>query len=101
LILLALLVSPAVIGSLAVARLEGPAGFVLVLAASLIMFREAALACMILMRRWQYLGRDLFLIEQRGRHRWVDALELKSMPEPCRVRAQEFRPHFMHPRRRD
>jgi hypothetical protein len=101
LILLGLLVSPAVIGSVAVARMEGPEGFVIALIASLIMLREALLICMILMRRWQYFGRELFLIEERGRHRWVDAFELKSMHQPCRVRAQEFRPYFMRPPRRE
>jgi len=101
LILPTVLASPAVIGSVAVARIEGPGGFVLALAISLILMREATLICMILMRRWQLFGRDLFLIEQNGRHRWVDAFELKSMSEPCRVRAREFRPDFMRLPRRD
>jgi len=101
LLLLVVLTSPAVAGSLAVSRLDGGAGFIIALIFSMILLREAILICMILMRRWQLFGRDLFLIEQNGRHRWVDALELKSMPEPCRVRAREFRPDFLHLRRRD
>ncbi len=100
-ILIALLASPAVIGSVTVARLDGASGFLIALFASLVLFREALLICMILMRRWQMFGREFFLIEQNGRHRWVDAFELKSMPKPCRVRAQEFRPHFMRPARRE
>jgi len=101
LLLLAILASPAVAGSIAVTRLEGPIGFLIALAFSMILLREAILICMILMRRWQMFGRDLFLIEQNGRHRWVDAFELKSMPKPCRVRARQFRPDFMQGRRRD
>jgi hypothetical protein len=102
LLLIAILVSPAVIGSFAVMRLEGPSGFIIALVFSMILLREAILICMILMRRWQLFGRDLFLIEQNGRHRWVDVREMKSMSEPCRVRAREFRPDFLHlPRRRD
>ena len=100
LVLLALMTTPALAGSVAVTRLDGAAGFVIALVFSLVLLREAILICMILMRRWQLFGRDLFLIEQNGRHRWVDALELKSMPEPCRVRAREFRPDFLHRRRR-
>lgn len=99
LILLAVLSSPPVIGSIAVSRLEGPAGFVLALACSMILMRDAVLIGMILMRRWQLFGRDLFLVEQNGRHRWVDAFELRAM-QPCRVRARQFRPDFL-PRRRD
>lgn len=95
LLLLAILASPAVAGSIAVTRLEGPVGFVIALVFSMILLREAILICMILMRHWQVFGRDVFLIEQNGRHRWVDAFELKSMPRPCRVRARQFRPDFM------
>lgn len=101
LILLALLASPALIGSIAVTRLPGGAGFVISLVFSFILLREAILICMILMRRWQLFGREIFLIEQNGRHRWVDAFELRSLPEPRRVRAQEFRPHFLRPSRRE
>ena len=100
LLLLAVMAYPPFAGSVAVARLEGAAGFIIALVLSLLLLREAILICMILMRRWQLFGRDLFLVEQNGRHRWVDALELKSMPEPCRVRAREFRPDFLHLRRR-
>jgi hypothetical protein len=100
LVLLALMTTPALAGSVAVTRLDGSAGFVIALVFSMVLLREAILICMILMRRWQLFGRDLFLIEQDGRHRWVDALELKSMPETCRVRAREFRPDFLHLRRR-
>ena len=64
------------------------------------LLREATLICMILMRHWQFLGRDLFLIEQNGRHRWVDAFELKEIRQPCRVRAQQFHPEFIRQRRR-
>ena len=95
LLLLAILASPAVAGSIAVTRLEGPVDFVIALVFSMILLREAILICMILMRHWQVFGRDVFLIEQNGRHRWVDAFELKSMPRPCRVRARQFRPDFM------
>lgn len=103
LILLSLLVAPGVIGAIAVTRLEGSIGFVLALAVSLYLMREAVLCCMILMRRWQVFGRDLFLIEQEGRHRWVDVFELKSIREPCHIRAQRFRPdfHLLRERRRD
>lgn len=101
LILLAIMAAPPVIGSTAVTNQPGPVGFLLALAASLVMLRDALQICMILMRRWQLFGRDLFLIEQNGRHRWVDALELKSMQMPFRVRRQEFRPLFLDPRRRD
>jgi len=100
LVLLVLMVSPAVIGSLAVSRLEGSAGFVIALFASLVLLREAMLICMILMRRWQFLGRDLFLIEQNGRHRWVDVFELKEIRQPCRIRAQQFHPEIIRERRR-
>ena len=101
LILLAVLASPAVIGSLAVSLLEGPAGFVIALFASMVLLREAILICMILMRHWQFFGRDLFLIEQNGRRRWVDAFELKEMRQPCRIHAQQFHPDFTRVRRRD
>ena len=100
LLLLAVMTSPALAGSVAVTRLEGAGGFVIALVFSMVLLREAILICMILMRRWQLFGRDLFLVEQNGRHRWVDALELKSIPKPCRVRAREFRPDFLHLRRR-
>jgi hypothetical protein len=103
LILLSILVAPGVVGAITVGRIDGPAGFVLALAVSLYLMREATQICMILMRRWQVFGRDLFLIEQGGRHRWVDVFELKSMREPCKVRAQQFRPDFrlLRTRRRD
>ena len=100
LILLAVMASPALIGSLAVSLLQGSTGFVIALFASMILLREATLICMILMRHWQFLGRDLFLIEQNGRHRWVDAFELKEIRQPCRVRAQQFHPEFIRQRRR-
>ena len=100
-VLLAVMAGPPVIGSLAVLAWEGPAGFVTALFASLVMLREAMLICMILMRHWQFLGRDLFLIEQNGRHRWVDVFELKKMRQPCRIRAQQFHPEFIPQRRRD
>jgi hypothetical protein len=100
LLLLAVMTSPALAGSVAVTRLEGATGFVIALVFSMVLLREAILISMILMRRWQLFGRDLFLVEQNGRHRWVDALELKSMPQPCRVRAQEFRPDFLQLGRR-
>ncbi len=100
LILLAVLVSPAVIGSLAVSLLQGSMGFVIALFASMILLREAILICMILMRHWQFLGRDLFLIEQNGRHRWVDVFELKEIRQPCRIRAQQFHPEFTRINRR-
>lgn len=101
-ILVAMLASPAVIGSIAVARLDGSAGFVAALVASLVMMREATLICMILMRRWQFLGRDYFLIEENGRHRWVDVFELKKIRQPCRIRAQQFYPGLIrHQRRRE
>jgi hypothetical protein len=99
LLLIAILVSPALIGSVAVSRLEGPSGFIVALAVSMILLREAMLICMILMRHWQLFGQDLFLIEQNGRHRWVDAIELKAMSRPFRVRAREFRPAFLQPPR--
>lgn len=97
--LLALLAAPPVAGAVAVTRLEGPWGFVIVLALTLLMLRESILICMILMRRWQLFGRDLFLIELDGRHRWVDAQELKAIPVPCRIRRREFRPDLLDPRR--
>jgi hypothetical protein len=100
LLLLTIISYPPLVGSVAVARFEGSLGFIVVLALSLVLLREAILICMILMRHWQLFGRDLFLIEQNGRHRWVDAVELKSMSEPFRVRACEFRPDILHPRRR-
>lgn len=101
-ILVAIMASPAAIGSIAVARLDGSAGFVSALAASLVMMREATLICMILMRRWQFLGRDYFLIEENGHHRWVDVFELKEIRQPCRIRAQHFHPDFIgHQRRRE
>jgi hypothetical protein len=100
LLLLAIMAYPPFVGSVAITRLEGAAGFVIVLVLSLVLLREAILICMILMRHWQLFGRDLFLIEQNGRHRWVDAFELKEMREPCRIRAREFRPDIFHSRRR-
>lgn len=99
-ILLILMASPAVIGSLAVSLLTGPAGFVIALIAALALQREATLICMMLMRHWQFFGRDLFLIEQNGRHRWVDVFELKEIRQPCRIRAQQFHPEFIRRRRR-
>jgi hypothetical protein len=101
LILLAILAVPPLTGSIAVAQWPGPAGFVIALGASLFMLRDALQICMMLMRRWQLFGRDMFLIEQKGRHRWVDAFELKSMQVPCRVQRQEFRPSFLDGSRRD
>jgi hypothetical protein len=98
LLLLAVMAYPPFAGSVAVARLEGAAGFIIALVLSLLLLREAILICMILMRRWQLFGRDLFLIEENGRHRWVDAFELKSL-QPCRVRAQVFHPDILQPRR--
>jgi hypothetical protein len=93
-LLLAIALVPAVIGSIAVTNLPGPVGFCIALAAGLMMMRDALLICMILMRRWQLFGRDLFLIEVDGRHRWVDAHELKALRVACRVRRQEFRPYL-------
>src|SRR5262245_27649238 len=93
-LLLAIIVAPAVIGSIAVMNLPGPLGFCIALAASFIMMRDSLLICMLLMRHWQLFGRDLFLIEIDGRHRWVDARELKALRVPCRVRRQEFRPYL-------
>ncbi|MCC6948689.1 MAG: hypothetical protein IT539_13060 [Bradyrhizobiaceae bacterium] len=94
LILVAVLAVPPLVGSLTVANLPGPVGFIISLAASLYMLRDALHICMMLMRHWQLFGRDMFLIEQGGRHRWVDVFELQSMQMPCRVRRQEFRPAF-------
>jgi len=99
LILLAVLAMPPLVGSVTVANLPGPAGFVIALAASLYMLRDALQICLMLMRHWQLFGRDMFLIEQNGHHRWVDAFELKSMRVPCRIRRQEFHP-FIDDRRR-
>jgi hypothetical protein len=99
-ILLAVMVTPALIGSLAVMQLEGGAGFVVTLFASLVLMREATLICMILMRHWQFLGRDYFLIEQNGRHRWVDVFELVEIRQPCRIRARQFHPGFVRHHRR-
>ena len=101
LILLAILLVPPIAGSVAVMRLEGPLGFCIALAASLVLMREAILICMMLMRRWQLFGRDLFLIEENGRRRWVDAFELKAIRVPCKVRGREFRPYFLDRDRRD
>jgi hypothetical protein len=98
LILLAILLAPPVVGGIAVSNLSGAGGFCIALGASLLMMRDALLICMILMRRWQLFGRDLFLIEVQGRHRWVDAHELRSIRVPCTVRRREFRPHFLDPR---
>lgn len=95
LILLAILAVPPLIGSVAVVNLPGPVGFCIALAGSLVMLREAVLICMILMRHWQVFGRDLFLIEEGGRRRWVDAMELKAIRVPCTVRDREFRPYFL------
>ncbi len=100
LLLLAIVSYPPFVGSVAVARFEGAIGFVIVLTLSMVLLREALLICMILMRHWQLFGRDLFLIEQDGRHRWVDAFELKEIREPCRVRAREFHPDILQVRRR-
>ena len=100
LLLLSIMAYPPFVGSVAVARFEGAIGFIIVLALSLVLLREAILICMILMRHWQLFGRDLFLVEQNGRHRWVDALELKSMREPCRIHAREFRPDILRSKRR-
>jgi hypothetical protein len=100
LVLLAVMVSPAAIGSLAVSLLPGSFGFIVALVASMILMREATLICMMLMRHWQFFGRDLFLIEQNGRHRWVDVFELKEIPQPCRVRARQFHPEFIRQNRR-
>ena len=101
LILLGILAAPPVVGSVAVMSLPGAAGFVIALAASLAMLREAVIICMILMRRWQLFGRDLFLIKEGGRQRWVDAMELKSIRAPCQVCRREFRPYLLDDRRRD
>jgi hypothetical protein len=101
LVLVALMATPALIGSIAVSRLEGSSGFIVALVASLILMREATISCMILMRHWQFLGRDYFLIEQDGRHRWVDVFELKEIRQPCRIRAQRFHPGFTQHRRRE
>jgi hypothetical protein len=101
LILLGLLGLPPLIGSVAVMRLEGPIGFCIALAASLVLMREAVLVCMILMRRWQLFGRDLFLVELDGHRRWVDAFELKAIRVPCKIRRREFRPYFLDRHRRD
>lgn len=94
LLLVAVLAVPPLVGSIAVVNLPGAAGLLVGLAVWLLMQRDASQICMVLMRRWQLFGRDLFLVEQDGRHRWVDALELKSMQAmhvPCRVRRREFR----------
>jgi hypothetical protein len=99
LLLLAILTLPPVIGSIAVLRLDGAIGFCIALAASLILMREAVLICMILMRRWQLFGRELFLIDENGRRRWVDARELKSIRVPCKVRRRKFHPDFFDPPR--
>jgi hypothetical protein len=56
---------------------------------------------MILMRRWQLFGRDLFLVELDGHRRWVDAFELKAIRVPCKIRRREFRPYFLDRHRRD
>jgi hypothetical protein len=101
LVLVALMATPALIGSIAVSRLEGSSGFIVALVVSLVLMREATLSCMILMRHWQFLGRDYFLIEQDGRHRWVDVFELKEIRQPCRIRAQRFHPGFTQHRRRE
>ena len=94
LILLVVMASPAVIGSLTVVQLGKPVGFVIALAVSMVLLREAVLICMMLMRHWQLFGCDRFLIEENGRHRWVDVFELTAMRRPCRIRARQFHPDF-------
>jgi hypothetical protein len=94
-LILAIAAAPAVIGSVAVTHMPGAIGFCVALGAALLMMRDCLIICMILMRRWQLFGRDLFLIEIDGRHHWVDARELKAMRVPCRIRRQEFRPYLL------
>jgi hypothetical protein len=96
-ILFAIAAAPAVIGSIAVVNLRGPVGFCIALGAGLVMMRDSLLVCMMLMRRWQLFGRELFLIEVDGRHRWVDARELQAMRVPCTIRRREFRPYMLDP----
>jgi hypothetical protein len=90
-VLLAIFVTPGLVGASAVANMPGPTGFLVALAASLIMMHEAVLICLMMMERWQHFGRDYFLIEENGRQRWVDGVELRSIRVPCRIRRREFR----------
>ena len=100
LLLLAILASPAIAGSIAVTPWRAPSASSSRSSSRWSCGARRSNICMILMRRWQIFGRDLFLIEQNGRHRWVDAFELNLMPDRCRVRAQQFRPDFLQHRRR-
>jgi hypothetical protein len=77
--------------------MPGSAGFVIALGASLIMMRDAVLICLMMLRHWQLFGRELFLIEENGRERWVDALELRAIRVPCHVRRREFRLYLLDP----
>jgi hypothetical protein len=89
--LLGVLVTPVLVCISAVAKMPGPAGFVVAVGASLILMREAVLICLMMMQRWQHFGRDYFLIEENGRQRWVDKAELLSLRVPCEIRRREFR----------
>jgi hypothetical protein len=98
--LLGILVTPVLVGISAAAKMPGPAGFAVAFLATLVMLREAVLICLMMMRHWQHFGRDFFLIDEGGRERWVDRVELMSLRTPCEVRRQEFRLHLFDPRRR-
>jgi hypothetical protein len=97
--LLGILLTPVLVCISAVANMPGPVGFVIALGGSLIMMREAVLICLMMMQRWQHFGRDYFLIEENGRQRWVDQVELLSLRVPCEIRRREFRLDFFDPRR--
>ena len=98
--LLGIFVTPMLVCISAAVKMPGPAGFAVAVGASLIMMREAVLICLMMMRRWQHFGRDYFLIEESGRQRWVDQVELLSLRVPCEIRRREFRLDLFDPRRR-
>jgi hypothetical protein len=97
LVLLGVLAAPPLVGATAVANMPGSAGFVIALGAALIMMRDAVLICLMMLRHWRLFGRELFLIEESGRERWVDAFELRAIRVPCHVRRREFRLYLLDP----
>lgn len=99
--LLAILITPVLVGISGAANMPNPVGIAVALGAAAVMMREAVLICLMMMRHWRMFGRDYFLIEENGRERWVDWGELQSLREPCQVRRREFRLDLFDDRRRD
>ncbi len=92
LVLFGFMAAPFVLGGLAVGNTEGAVNFCAVMLLSLLMTRESARICLLLMRRWQMFEHETMLTSLLPSH-LIEA-ELR----PVRVKSDIYRRDIYHRR---